>query len=152
MRTVPVLLLIAALPLSAADPKGGAPAQKEERNAPEGYQQERLQHLLKWAESRGPVKVVECRALKEVAVVIVNDAEPAQKKPDYDPMYFRKDGNQWKFIDDDVFKGKRPVPSISDASRKEFAQLKKWFDARETELKKGGSQPKQPGPTSQGER
>ncbi len=118
------------------DEKAALALMSEFKEVPVGYQAERLGHLMKWAASRGPVKVMDSQELKEVAVVIVDDAAPGRKKPDYDPMFFWKDGGVWKYADDDLCDTKRPLPFISDASRKEFAELLAWYGTRAAELRK----------------
>jgi|GEM_PF-4234427 len=102
------------------------------KEMPENYMSSKLQQLLKRAESNPDLKIVEFRELTEVAAVLCDKTNPG-KKADYGLMLSRKDGEQWKFADHALFDKRKPLPSVSDTSRKEYDELSAWCDKREAE-------------------
>ncbi len=104
------------------------------KEMPEPYLASKLQSLMESAELISGMKLVYSKELTEVAAVLLDKTKP-DRKPNYGLMLFRKEAGLWKFADNGLFDKKRPIPSVSDLSRKEFDELRDWCTKLEAEAR-----------------
>ncbi len=104
------------------------------KEMPEPYLASKLQSLMESAGLLAGMKVINSRELTEVAAVLLDKTKP-NRKPNYGLMLFRKEAGLWKFADNGLFDRKRPIPSISDLSRKECDELRYWCTKLEAEAR-----------------
>ena len=116
------------------DEKAALSMMTDLKEMPEQYQASKLKYLMESAELLSGMKVINSKELTEVAAVLLDKTKP-DRRPNYGLMLFRKDAGLWKFADNGLFDKKRPIPSISDLSRKECDELGGWCTKLEAEAR-----------------